>query len=479
MLLAIGLVLVFAGIAVVIYPTGIACGDYFWGIVPVPYAVVAGCLMLAGSVIVLLSRVLVIRAIKAIAQRLLVSIISLVVSLVLLDIGLRLTEPPFVYPEPFYINHDRLSYFFAPNASHRFLLPNMQYARFESDDQGFIIRDGSNQPDPDAHRILFLGDSFLEGAQVRPEENLSVVAINQLEERTGENYQGLNVGVSGYSLVHYLLAYREFSEAFNPEIVVIIAYVGNDFWDTIRLVQGDRLIVDDQGNLAGIEPGIAEGYVVADFSRGPIPLEEVRATIIPRDKWRAGLFRTLQWILVRPACERRELAQEWEAQLEAFADDLSHEQQAGVESCRFCQAQANIPVSDSFDAIFKPVYTDEDIRQLNFGIGYLSELVDEIKSDGRRVLIVIMPVNNQVPNQGNGTKPAHGLGPDEVIASRGPQDLLVELCVSNDLDCLDLLPIFIDHQNELLYWRNETHLATRGHELTGELIAEYINQQFP
>ena len=88
--------------------------------------------------------------------------------------------------------------------------------------------------------------------------------------------------------------------------------------------------------------------------------------------------------------------------------------------------------------------------------------------------VVILPVNNQVPGQGERLKPLRGLRPGEVIDSTAPQDLLHDFCEEEELDCIDMLPVFLAHSDEQLYWVYDTHLTPQGHALIAETIAQHI-----
>ena len=88
---------------------------------------------------------------------------------------------------------------------------------------------------PGVHRIVFLGDSFLEAYQVPVEENFSQLLAARLGTRAGEavglGIESLNQGVHGYGLgVHYL-SVRERLAAWHPDSVVLVLFLGNDLHD--------------------------------------------------------------------------------------------------------------------------------------------------------------------------------------------------------------------------------------------------------
>jgi hypothetical protein len=128
-------------------------------------------------------------------------------------------------------------------------------------------------------------------------------------------------------------------------------------------------------------------------------------------------------------------------------------------------------IRNNLDAVFKETYTALDESDVQYALDALRLLADAVRADGRDLLIVIIPANHQIPGQGAGLKPLRGMGPDEVIDSTRPQDILLDFCAAENLRCIDLRPLFLDHAGEPLYWVFDTHLTPRGHELIGQAIA--------
>src|SRR5574341_1483882 len=469
-----GLMGLLAAAAILAYRTGITCGDYILGRWPRPYLIAAAALALLSGALIAAGLRLSEQAARSVGQRLLLVGGSIGVTLLGLDIALRLTHAPYVFPEAFYVNHDRLGYFFKPNAQHRFTLPDYRLTMFRTDAQGFVERGDSNAPDPDARRIQFLGDSFVEATQVTPDESMSVAAVRSLEA-SDRDWQALNTGVSGYSPIQYLLAYREFAPAFDPEIVVVVVTVGNDFYDTLKLLRENRVIAGEAGEIRALRPYLAAGDVWTDPSFGPLTAEEARATIIPEQVWRGGIFRTLQWLTVRPACDRLEndrLRADLEAQ---YRETRQGESEVSYDApCDACRLWSSLGIGDDIMAIFRVEYSEEDLAAMEPAADVLRTLAAEVRADGRRLILVILPNNHQIMGQGNDIKVRMGMAADEIITTTAPQEYLLDLCQREGIPCLDLLPMLRAHDGEMLYWPNEMHMTAHGQALTGEAIAGFI-----
>ncbi len=74
-------------------------------------------------------------------------------------------------------------------------------------------------------RIIFLGDSFVEGIMVNTPDRCS----NILEKETGN--ESLNFGINGTSPINYYLIYKTLAKKFEHDIVIIGILPANDFED--------------------------------------------------------------------------------------------------------------------------------------------------------------------------------------------------------------------------------------------------------
>jgi hypothetical protein len=82
-----------------------------------------------------------------------------------------------------------------------------------------------NRKGPGQKRLAVLGDSFMEGMLVNPQDRLS----NRLEAATGHEY--LNFAVNGSSPINYYLIYKSIARQFEHDVVLIGLLPANDFQD--------------------------------------------------------------------------------------------------------------------------------------------------------------------------------------------------------------------------------------------------------
>ncbi len=91
---------------------------------------------------------------------------------------------------------------------------------------------------PGVHRVLVLGDSFVEAAQVADDNSLTGLLEDRLNAVGGERYEVLNAGVGGWGTGQQLLFLREEGYRYNPDLVIVVLYLGNDVYDNSWALQG-------------------------------------------------------------------------------------------------------------------------------------------------------------------------------------------------------------------------------------------------
>ena len=96
---------------------------------------------------------------------------------------------------------------------------------------GFHDRERAMIPSAGSYRLLFLGDSFLEAYQAEIEENLPQRVARTLSQRGRGRVEALNWGVHGYGLGSHFLNVRERVDAWKPDTVVLVLFLGNDLQD--------------------------------------------------------------------------------------------------------------------------------------------------------------------------------------------------------------------------------------------------------
>lgn len=91
---------------------------------------------------------------------------------------------------------------------------------------------------PGVRRILYLGDSFTEAVQVPEQDGIVSRLERALNARGSDRYEVLNAGVGGWGNGQELMYLREEGYRYQPDLVVMMLYLGNDVYDNSYALQG-------------------------------------------------------------------------------------------------------------------------------------------------------------------------------------------------------------------------------------------------
>ncbi len=171
---------------------------------------------------------------------------SLIVSLLIAEMGLRLVAPQ----SPSWLDiyralPDDRAYALQPN-TRRDVVTGEGHWTVTTDEHGFRSSGTQHRPD-DAPVALVLGDSFTFGQGVSDADTF----VAQLGARADVPFRLHNSGVGGYGPVQYRLVLDDWiSTQRAPHVAIIVIFTGNDFFDCIwdkRVPVRDGVLGDDGG----------------------------------------------------------------------------------------------------------------------------------------------------------------------------------------------------------------------------------------
>ena len=125
---------------------------------------------------------------------------------------------------------------------------------------GFRDKDRSFEKPPGVYRIAVLGDSYTEARGVDMDKTFTALAEQDLQACPGfaGGVEVLNFGVSGYGTGQQLLALQKQVWQFDPDLIVLQFFAGNDLFNNYRklnvsdpgitpyfVLEGDGLRLDD------------------------------------------------------------------------------------------------------------------------------------------------------------------------------------------------------------------------------------------
>jgi len=165
--------------------------------------------------------------------RFLMMVIGLFMGCLILELGLRIGGV--VYSGSFYEEDIVRGWGLRPGAHGWAIGEGKVYVRINSD--GLRDRELPIQKPPGTLRIAVLGDSYVEGMNVSLEKTFPAVVEREVSHCAAvkdRKAEVINFGVSGYGTAQELLTLREHVWKYNPDIVVLAFYTGNDLFNNYR-----------------------------------------------------------------------------------------------------------------------------------------------------------------------------------------------------------------------------------------------------
>lgn len=284
---------------------------------------------------------------------------------------------------------------------------------------------------PGVPRVLFLGDSFVEGKQVADDEVLTAV-LSRLAARDGRPLEVINAGVAGYGTTDELLLWEQLGRSLRPDLV-IVGFYPNDVRNNLER----RWFVLRDG---AIVPG--------------------HAPHLPKVRWIYDLRKLLAshshlWMLLKAGKTA------WhEREEEALREEE--------------EVKEGVPLQPSLletEDVFAIEPSAEIARGWRLTEALLTELKRRVDSTGARFVLAVFPSRYQVDDALWRTHAAaSGLDPGRYDMEI-PDRRLAAWAASTGTTIVDLLPDFRSRNTDnSFYFSIDAHWNPAGQELAGEVI---------
>lgn len=277
-------------------------------------------------------------------------------------------------------------------------------------------------------KMLILGDSF--------SLDMDDSAMGLLERAFEAKDIGvLNLARPGASPIYHLEKLKEFGEAFEPDLVLLNYYVGNDLTDTRRYV---------------------------NRGRGTNSLKDrIRGTL-------SKLYLFHAWVEAKTNYANRRRLERVEASLEkesgVRADILNPflYELVGVNPEQIMESLA-VPPSPEIESLW------ETNKRVLLEAKAISERL------GARFIVCVFPHSVQVNTDHYEFLSDIGFSLDkEFLTAARPQEMMAEFARENGIECFDLLPGFREHRDQRFYLENDDHWNEQGNAFAFRLIKEYL-----
>ena len=155
-----------------------------------------------------------------------------------LDIGIRIANRRFPY---FYRYDEARGWALNPDTQGVYRREGHSFLRINSD--GFRGPDYPKEKPPGTVRVAVIGDSYVEAMQVAEHKTFTSVIQRHLSADPllhGKKVEALNFGIDGYGTAQELITLRDHVWAYQPDIVVLAVFLGNDIRNNSVVLEGDQ-----------------------------------------------------------------------------------------------------------------------------------------------------------------------------------------------------------------------------------------------
>ena len=332
--------------------------------------------------------------------------------------------------------------------------------------QGLRDREIPYENESGATRIMMLGDSTTAAMQVTLEDTFVKQLESELNESAGD-WEVINAGVNAYGTDNELLFYQLEGEKYDPDIVFLNMYLANDVYNnhpTLELRYGGQsakpyFTLNDNGELElqnfPVEDTTTFWTKVGTFLKKNFQLPRfVAQTLALRGEippWLAPIVRLFGGGRGATSASDGDAAQ------------TAEKENGGEETA--VQTPARRP--DICDPDPVPIIENA----WNVTEALVLELEKEVEANGAQLAVLIIPAAPQI------VPPAEGA---EWYCDV-PNDELTSFLDEAGIPYLDMLPAFREEAlagNGPYYFEKDFHMNTLGHDLTSDLLYQFVDETF-
>ena len=294
-------------------------------------------------------------------------------------------------------------------------------------------------------RVLVLGDSFVEALQVPLEQSLG----RRLATILGDRFEVISAGVSGYGTASQSLFLQTEGWRYDPDIVVVAFFPGNDVKNNSPTME-DIIppVYDAEGNLQRVS---------SPFGGDPSVWQTRKSW---RDRSDAYRF-TRQILLQHPA----------------LAGPLHRWGVLGADKPLQPHERDGVPIDYE---VFGTEPSAEWQAAWDHTFHLLADIRASVQQHGRRLLVVVIPPRYLVyPAWWGEVLASHPAMSGRAWDVSGPTKRIVEWCARQAIACLDLAPVFIAaaHHSTPLYFHHDGHWTVAGHELAAQTLTRFLRTE--
>lgn len=311
--------------------------------------------------------------------------------------------------------------------------------------QGLRDVDHAYEKPTGVERVMLLGDSFIEALQVP----LADTIARRLQAALGQHVEVIGTGVSGYGTASELLFLRREGLRYDPDVVVLGFYPGNDVKNNSPTLEDTlRPVYDSHGRLLRVEQPAG--------LRGGLSQE--------RKGWRAHLqsYQYIRQLILRHP---------------GLAAPLHRLGLMRATGPRTAPERDGIPV-DYW--VFAPQPDGEWQLAWARTEGLLDEMRATLAEAHKHFIVMLIPTRYEVyPDSWQQTIAVYPAMRNRTWDPTAPRERMLAWCQAHAVSCLDLYPAFRAAAGGAapLYFHHDGHWTAAGHAVAAKGLAEFLLQQ--
>ena len=371
---------------------------------------------------------------KSVFRKLALSVASLIFTVILLEIVVRVTGlvAPYGYPPGLFAPDPDTEYRFAAN------FPVSPFVKQEFVTQVFTNSDGFRDLErvrgkSEKKRYIVVGDSFVWAAYgVNLEEAFTSLTEKKMLERYQEPCEVVNAGVVGWGTDNALAFLRANWDRYQPDGVVLSFCIANDFFDNLRT--GEYIVKD--------------GYLVESESlRADSPIRKLRNFMVKHFRLVVLMERGLYELDFLKAILKKE------------------------ESIRF-HGKDQMNVLYNIDQPQQKAVREKTLELLRS----MKELCDL-----KGASLAVLPIPTKIQMQGThlsdaGNHAFSGLSEQQLYS---PQSAIESMCEDLQIDYFETLePLKTANQENPVFWDLNPHLNAYGNEVVAEVLTQSLYEHY-